>query len=405
MTGRVLVVGASHAGVQVAAALRGAGHEAPITIIGAEPHLPYHRPPLSKAYLEGAATPDSMALRPPEYYETKSIELVLGERVADLDPEFGLAVTTTGRELPFDRLALATGARARRLAVPGSDLAGVVYLRDLRDAEALRGRLEDTRHAVVVGGGFIGLEAAAVLTQLRVQVTVVEAGERLMPRAVTPKLSSWFNELHQHRGVDVRCGAGVVAIGGTQAVESVTLDDGATLPADLVVVGIGVEPRVELAEKLGLTVAGGIVVDTRGRTSNPSVVAVGDVAVLPHPLEPGTSIRLESVQNATDQATVAASTLLDRDREYTAVPWFWSDQFDVKLQMAGAPTGCDELVRRGSVEAGSFTLLGYRDGRLVGCECINSAADFVAVRRALAAGVTFPPDQAADPEVRLKTLL
>ncbi|MBC9734308.1 NAD(P)/FAD-dependent oxidoreductase [Nocardioides marmotae] len=405
MTGRVLVVGASHAGVQVAAALRDAGHEAPVTVVGAEPHLPYHRPPLSKAYLAGAATPDSMALRPATYYETAGIDLVRGERVTTIDRAAGVAVTGTGRELAFDRLALAPGARARRLTVPGAELPGVVYLRDLRDAEALRGRLGTTRSAVVVGGGFIGLEAAAVLAQLGVTVTVAEAGERLMARAVTPTLSDWFAGLHARHGVEVRTGTAVAAIDGAGAVESVTLDDGTTVAADLVVVGIGVEPRVELAEQLGLTVAGGIVVDARARTSDPEVVAVGDAVVLPHPLEPGASIRLESVQNATDQAVVAASTLLGGDREHTGVPWFWSDQFDVKLQMAGAPTSCDQLVPRGSVEAGSFTVLRYREGRLVGCECINAGADFVAVRRALAAGTTFAPEQASDAGVRLKTLL
>ncbi|NYG57179.1 3-phenylpropionate/trans-cinnamate dioxygenase ferredoxin reductase subunit [Nocardioides daedukensis] len=405
MSARILIVGASHAGVQLAAALRDGGHDGPITVVGAEPHLPYHRPPLSKAYLDGAATVASLALRPASFYEAKGIELLLGTRIEKIDAFAGVALTEDGAELHFDRLALATGSRVRRLAVPGADLAGVVYLRDLEDAEQLKQRLPGVRRAVVVGGGFIGLEAAAVLAQRGVEVSVVEAGPRLMGRATTPTLSGWFAELHQRRGVSVHLGAGVVALRGESAVDSVVLDDGAVLPADLVVVGIGVEPRVELAEQLGLAVDGGIVVDERARTSDPEIVAVGDATVMPHPLDRTSGVRLESVQNATDQAAVGAATLLGTERLHQAVPWFWSDQFDVKLQMAGAPRGHDQVVLRGSLEGDSFTLLLYRQGQLVGCECVNAAADFVAVRRALAAGVTLDPDLARDPDVRLKTLL
>ncbi|AVZ40272.1 MULTISPECIES: NAD(P)/FAD-dependent oxidoreductase [unclassified Dietzia] len=405
MNGRVLIVGASHAGVQLASALRNRGHEGPILLAGAETSLPYHRPPLSKDYLAGTITAESLALRPGSFFDSKAIELELGVRVERIDITSGVAHTSTGAELTFDQLALATGARARRLGVPGASLKGVVYLRDLSDADRLRSAMVDARRAVVIGGGFIGLEAAAALAGRGIDVTIVEATDRLMGRAVTTLLSSWFSDLHETHGVTVRCGAGVVALDGKGKVSSVALADGSSLPADLVVIGIGVEPRTELAEEIGLTVDRGIVVDNRSRCSDPEIVAVGDVTVLPHPLDPTATIRLESVQNATDQADVAAATLLGQEREYSAVPWFWSDQYDAKLQMVGAPSAYDELVMRGSPDDGAFTVLAYAHGRLVGAECINSAADFVAVRRALAAGITLPVDRVADPTVRLKTLL
>lgn len=405
MNPRVLIVGASHAGVQLASALRSKGYEGAITLAGAENALPYHRPPMSKDYLDGSVGAASLALRPPTFYESMDIDLELRARITEIDTGLGQARTSAGAVFDFDQLALAPGARARRLDVEGEDLNGVVYLRSIRDADRLKVAMSDARRAVVVGGGFIGLETAAVLTQRGLEVTVIEASDRLMGRAVTPTLSTWFSELHEKHGVRVRCGHAVAAVHGTGTVSSVELDDGSSVAADLVVVGVGVEPRDELALQLGLRVDRGIVVDRRSRTSNLDVVAVGDATVLPHPLDPDTFVRLESVQNATDQSQVAAATLLGMDAEYSAVPWFWSDQYDIKLQMVGAPNQVDDLVTRGSAATGSFSLLAYSRGRLVGAECVNAAADFVAVRRALAAGTSFPPGQASDPAVRLKSLL
>jgi 3-phenylpropionate/trans-cinnamate dioxygenase ferredoxin reductase subunit len=403
---RVLVVGASHAGIQLAAALRDLGHAGALTVVGEEPHRPYHRPPLSKAYLAGAASAASLALRSDSFFAANDIGLVLGQRVAHVDLDRGEAHSTSGTRLDFDRLALATGARVRRLAVPGRELDGIVYLRDLDDADRMARLMGAARRAVVVGGGFIGLEAAAVLRERGVEVTVVEASTRLMARSVSREMSEFYVRLHRSKGTNVRLGVGVVGFDGEDGrVNRVLLEGGAVLPTDLVVVGIGVEPRTELAEQLGLAVDGGIVVDQSARTSDPRVVAVGDAAVLPHPLEPGRSVRLESVQNATDQAAVAASTLLGEPRRYDAVPWFWSDQFDLKLQMAGAAADYDEVAMRGSMERGRFTILCYREGTLVAGECVNSGADFIAVRRALAAGTTFPPNLVTDESVKLKTLL
>ena len=405
MTEHILVVGASHAGVQLAGALRSKGHPGTITLVGAEPHIPYHRPPLSKAYLAGEASPESLSLRSESFFASRDITLVLGERVEHMDLESGKARTSSGAVLAFDRIALATGARVRRLKVPGQDLSGIVYLRDLDDADRMARLMLPARRAVVVGGGFIGLEAAAVLRDRGIEVTVIEAGDRLMARSVSREMSEFYARVHRGRDTDVRLGVGVVGFEGECQVSGVVLDDGTTIPADLVVVGIGVEPRTELAEQLGLKVDGGIVVDESARTSDPRVVAIGDVTALPHPLEKSTTIRLESVQNAADQAAVAASTLLGEPVRYDAVPWFWSDQFDLKLQMAGAESSYDEVAVRGSMEGGKFTILCYRDGRMVAGECVNAGADLIAVRRALAAGTTFPADLAVDDSVKLKTLL
>ncbi|MDT0201693.1 FAD-dependent oxidoreductase [Nocardioides sp. AE5] len=402
----ILVVGASHAGIHAAASLREGGYAGSITVVGAEDHLPYHRPPLSKDYLLGVTERDGFALRPEAFYASREIELRRGVRVEKVDATSGTATTDTGDTLAFDRLVLATGARVRRLDVPGGGLDDVVHMRDLDDADRLKALLPGVRRAVVVGGGFIGLESAAVLARNGVTVTVVEAGDRLLGRAVSPELSAWSADLHRHHGVEVRTGCAVSALEGETTVRQAVLTDGGRLDTDLVVVGIGVEPRLELADQLGLAVDGGIIVDAQARTSAAGIVAAGDATVQPHPLGDGTMVRLESVQNATDQAAAAAWSLLGKaPRTQPVVPWFWSDQYDAKLQMAGAPSSHDRAVLRGSPADGSFTHLLYRRGVLVGAESVNAPADFVAVRRALATGASPDPDRVSDTSVKLKTLL
>lgn len=403
----VLVVGACQAGVQLAASLREGGHAGRVVLVGAEPHLPYQRPPLSKAYLSGSATPDSLALRAASWYEAQEIELVLGERVVDVDLGAGLARTDTGRELPCGRLALTTGARVRRLPVPGAELAGVLYLRDLAHADALAARLPDADRVVVVGGGFIGLEAAAVCRSKGKQVTVVEFADRLMARAVAPVMSEFYRAAHERRGVSVLLGRGVVGVEGTGRVTGVALDDGTVLPADLVLVGVGVHPRVELAEQLGLVVEqGAIKVDEHALTSDPRVVAAGDVALLPNPQAPEVLVRLESVQNAVDQAKTAAATLLGRPEPYRALPWFWSDQAGIKLQIAGLSQGWEQAVLRGRPDDESFSVLYLRDGHLLAVDAVNRAADYMAARRALARGrVPLSAAAAADEDRPLKEML
>ncbi|MGB3483556.1 MAG: FAD-dependent oxidoreductase [Mycobacterium sp.] len=402
-----LVVGAGQAGVQLALSLREAGYDKPITLVGDEPHLPYQRPPLSKAYLKGDVAEGSILLRAPKVLDDKRIEVIVGERVEHLaldgDGPSGVAHTVGGRALAFERLALAVGAEARRLSVQGCDLGGVHYLRNLGEAHRLRGDLLDAQSVVVVGGGFIGLEAAAVLRGLGKSVTVVEMSDRLIGRAVAPAVSEFYAAAHRRRGVELRFGAQVVAVDGQQGrVIGVQLDDNSCLTADLVVVGIGVVPDTSLAEQLSLRCLAGVVVDSYARTSNPDIVAAGDCTVQPHPLGGAGQVRLESVQNAVSQAKTAAGALLGVLGRIDPVPWFWSDQFDLKLQIAGLSLGYDTAVVRGDPAAESFSVVYYRDSRLLAVDAVNAGADYMAVRKALTIGATIPPEVAADGSAALR---
>lgn len=406
MTG-TLVIGASQAGVQLAVSLRDCGDDAPITLIGDEPHVPYQRPPLSKAYLHGTTDLAQMVLRAPDYLADRDITLITGDRVDRIimaaNGSGGEAVTTSGLRLVFDRLALTVGARPRLLTVPGSDVDGVRYLRTADDASTLRELQAEATAVVVVGGGFIGLEAAAVARAQGKTVTVVEAGDRLIGRAVAPVVSEFYLAAHRRRGVDVRLGTQVVEVEQRDSrISSVVLSDGTRIPADLLIVGIGVEPCTELAEQLGLELSGGIVVDQLARTSVPGVVAAGDCTVQPHPLGGEGLVRLESVQNAVSQAKTAAATLAGRHQPNVAVPWFWSDQYDLKLQIAGLSRGYDDYVVRGDVSAETFSVLYYCNGELLGADAVNAGADYMAVRKALTQGATIPAVAAADEATPLR---
>jgi 3-phenylpropionate/trans-cinnamate dioxygenase ferredoxin reductase component len=410
ITAGTLVVGASQAGLQLAVSLRDAGDDGPITLVGAEPHAPYQRPPLSKAYLHGSAELEQLWLRTPEFLAGQGITLITGERIETVELHSGgpsgTATTATGRVLLFDRLALTVGARPRRLMVPGAHLDGVTYLRTAGDASALRQLQSGAQSVVVIGGGFIGLEAAAVARAQGKTVTVIEAADRLIGRAVAPVMSDFYRDAHLGRGVDVRLGAQVVSLGGADnRVRAVQLSDGSRVPADLVIVGIGVEPCTELARQLDLESAGGIVVDRYARTSNPTVVAAGDCTVQPHPLTGEGRVRLESVQNAISQAKTAAATLAGLRVPNDAVPWFWSDQYDLKLQIAGLSAGHDEYVVRGDITGESFSVLYYRDGSLLAVDAVNRPADYMAVRKALGQGAMISSDSAADSTVALRDLI
>lgn len=411
MSAGTLVVGASQAGLQLAVSLRELGYTAPITLIGEEPHAPYQRPPLSKDFLGGTAGPETLAFRTPAFYLEAGIDLVCGEQVTDVTlasdaSATGIAGTASGRELPFERLALTVGASARRLTVPGADLAGICYLRGVDDATMLRAQLTGAARVVVVGGGFIGLEAAAVARSFGASVTVVEATDRLIGRAVAPVVSEFYRGAHERRGTAVLTCATVTAFRAAEGrVAAVLLSDGTELPADLVVVGVGVIPRTELAEKLGLECDGGIVVDARARTSEPTVVAAGDCTVLPHPLTGEGRVRLESVNSAVSQATAAAATLVGVPDRAPNVPWFWSNQGDLRLQIAGLSTGYDDFVVRGEPDSEKFAVLYYRAGRLLAVDAVNSPPDYMVVRKALTQGATIPADRAADEATPLKQLL
>jgi len=401
----VLIVGASQAGAQLAFSLRDFGATCPITLVGAEEHLPYQRPPLSKAYLSGKAEAHSLLLRSADYYAEQGIDVVTGEWIdrIDLGAAGGRATSATGRTFDFDQLALTVGGTPRRLPVPGADLHNVFYLRDLSDAAALRASLDHARRVVVVGGGFVGLEAAAVANNLGKEVVVVEALDRLMARAVAPVVSQFYLEAHERRGVRVLLDTGVVGLSGSGTVSSVELSDGTSLPADIVLVGIGLVAHTGLAEQLGLEVSsGGIVIDAHARTSLPEVVAAGDCTAL---RSEGGLLRIESVANAIAQGRAAAATLAGVHDPLSVVPWFWSDQGDIKLQIAGLSSGYDDVVLRGEPDSQQFSALYYREDRLIAIDSINTPRDYMAVRKILEGGASVPRTVAADLGVQLKTLI
>ncbi|TXM92767.1 NAD(P)-binding protein [Methylobacterium sp. WL30] len=405
MSAGLVVVGGGQAGFQVAASLREAGFADPVTIVGDEPGLPYQRPPLSKAYLAGKTDAAGLHLRPDAFYAEHRIAVRSQTRAVAIDRAARTLRLGDGTVLPYDHLVLATGARNRPLPVPGADLAGVRQLRDLADADALRAALEIARRIVVVGAGFIGLEFAAVAAARGLDVTVIEAADRPMARAVSTETGAFFRGAHEGLGVRFAFGAGVASIAGEGGrAGAVRLSDDRELPADLVVVGIGVLPNQELAAEAGLSVADGIRVDAFLATDDPAISAIGDCTRHPSAFATGLSadgtVRIESVQNAIDQGRCLAARLAGRPAAYAALPWFWSDQGRYKLQIAGLSGPSDLSVRRGAGEA--FSVFRYRGARLVAVESINRAGDHMMARRILGAGRTPTPVQAADPAFDLK---
>lgn len=399
----LLIVGASQAGVQLACSARELGWDRPVTIIGAEPHPPYARPSLSKAFLKSNAA--SLELRSAEFYAEHDIELVLGEAVTELRSD--AVITASGRRLGFERLALATGSRPRRLPIDGAELPGVHVLRGLDDAQALRAELERAPEVVVIGGGFVGLEVAGTAAALGCRVVVLEAGPALMGRAVGSATAEFVRRAHERSGIEVRTGALPQRIVGGDRVAGVELADGTRFRASLVVVGVGVEPVDELARGAGLKCDNGVVVDEFSVTSDGRTLAVGDCANLPDPSPvpgPSSRLRLESVDNAVEQARAAATTLVGDPRPYRGVPWFWSEQPSAKLQIAGLAATSDEEVVRPALREGQQTVLRYRDGVLVAAECVNAPAEFLAARRAIAGGTPLSADTARLPG-KLKDVL
>ncbi len=401
----IVVIGAGQAGLQIADSLRRGGYAGPLTLIGDESSLPYQRPPLSKQYIGDDMAPERLLFRPPDYYTKQSIEVMTGVAVEAIDS--GQKSLSFGGEMRrYAKLALATGASVRKLPVPGADLPGVRYLRSLDDAAGIRHQLRAAPCRVVaIGGGFIGLEIAASARQLGHDVTVVEALDRLMARAVSPFVSAYYADLHRRHGVDVLLETAVTAIeAGTDASLGVILGDGRTLAADMVVVGIGSVPNTELAEAAGLQCANGIVVDEFARTSAPDIVAAGD-CTFHRNVRYAASHRLESVQNAVDQAKIAAATLLGEAKAYDQVPWFWSDQYDAKLQMVGTSVAHERYVLRGDPADGSFSAFYFHGDTLVGVDSVNRPADHLVSRKLLALGTAVPEEMIADTEQNLKTLL
>lgn len=402
--GPMVIVGAGQAGFAAAEKLRDLGYAGPITLIGAEPERPYQRPPLSKAYLLGEMTRDRLYFRPVEHFARRDVDLRLGQPVQAILPDEVLL--RDGTRLPRGRLLLATGARPRRLPADiGGDLRGVLTMRDLSDADAFRSGLQRARRLLVVDGGYVGLEAAASARKLGVEVTLVEAAPRILGRVACAETADWFRALHRDHGVDLREGVGLTRLTGEAGqLTGAILSDGQTVEADLAIVGIGVVPNAELAKDLGLTIDasldGAISVDAHCQTSMPGVYAAGDCSAL-H-FGPA-RIRLESVGNAIDQAEVAAANMLGRAMEYRARPWFWSDQYDIKLQIAGLANGYDRVVQRlGAQERSHWYFAG---DRLCAVDAINAPRVFIIARRLLESGMPVDPVMIADPDFELRSLL
>jgi 3-phenylpropionate/trans-cinnamate dioxygenase ferredoxin reductase subunit len=404
MRGGTVIVGTGQAGFQTAASLRTEGYQEKITLIGDERHIPYQRPPLSKGFPLGQQDFESIELRPRNFYQDHQIDLITGKKVSAIDRQERHVTLASSERFPYDKLVLAVGARNRTLSLKGAELDGVLYLRSLDEAVVVKERLKSAQNIVVIGGGFIGLELAAVACSLGKSVTVLEALPRLMSRAVAPIISDFYRDFHTSKSVKIVCGASVSEITGSSGkVQGVLLADGTRYPADLIFVGIGVVPNNELAQDAGLLIANGIAVNEYLETSGENIFAIGDCAE--HPCEfAGARIRLESVQNAADQAQCVAATIAGRRNAYRALPWFWTDQFEIKLQMAGISNAHDCVVSRGNAETRKLSVFYFKEGRLIAIDSINRPLDHMMGRKLIAAGVRLTPAQAADESVDLKKL-
>ncbi|MBR0898268.1 oxidoreductase [Bradyrhizobium tropiciagri] len=401
----LVVIGASYAGIQAALTAREAGYAEPVTVIADEHALPYQRPPLSKDFLRGEIDAQGFLMHDEAVFAGAKIELRLGHRVVEIDRQAGRIALADGTMLDFDKLVIATGSRARKIAVRGADLDGVCYLRSIADAADLKARLGEAGEIVIIGGGFIGLEVASSAAKLGKRVTVIEAASRLLERAVSPAVSRFLLDTHTRAGVEVKFGTAVSAmIGDGGRVTAVELDGSIRLGADLVVVGIGGIANDALAVAAGLECANGIVVDEHGRTGCSGIYAAGDCASHYSRFAEGW-IKLESVQHAQDQGRAVGLAIADSHEAYDSVPRFWSDQHDLKLQIVGHAARSDRMVIRGAIEAGRFSVFNYRQGKLVAVDSINNPADQMVVRRLIAAGISPTPGQAADSSCDLRSLL
>ena len=400
----VAIVGAGHGGAQAAIMLRQLKFEGKVALIGDEPEPPYERPPLSKEYLAGDKPFERLLIRPAAFWPERGIDLRLGRRVATVDPAARRLRFADGAELGFGSLVWAAGGTPRRLTCGGHDLAGVHTVRSRADVDAMIGELDGARRAVVIGGGYIGLEAAAVLRKLGVEVVVLEALDRVLARVAGAPLSRFYEAEHRARGVDLRLGVTVECIEGDARVAGVRLASGELVPADMVVVGIGIVPHVEALAAAGAEVGNGVHVDEFCRTSLPGVFAIGDCAAHANAFAGGARIRLESVQNANDQANTAVRAILGDPQPYRATPWFWSNQYDLKLQTVGLSTGHDETVVRGDPATRSFSVVYLKAGRVIALDCVNSVKDYVGGRKLVEGGARVLAADLADMSRPLKEL-
>jgi 3-phenylpropionate/trans-cinnamate dioxygenase ferredoxin reductase subunit len=400
----IVIVGAGQAGGELATALRQQGFAGRVVLIGDEPYVPYRRPPLSKTFLSGDTTLDSLLLKPRTAYEKHDIECLTGVRVTAIDRAAHTVTLEDGRSIRYDKLALTTGGRPRLLPLAGADKPNVHYVRTIDDIERMRAQFTPGSRLVIIGGGYIGLEAASVGIKKGLSVTVVEAMPRVLARVTAPEVSAFYERVHRGHGVDVRTGVGVAALHGGERVESVELADGTVLPADVVIVGVGLIPNTELAEDAGLEVSNGIVVDQYERTSDPDIVAAGDCANSDNGFL-GRRFRLESVPNAIEQGRLAAGTLCGKLVPYKVAPWFWSDQYDLKLQMVGINQGYDRIVIHGSMDANRFVAFYLKDNLVIAADAVNQPQEFMVAKRLVGERIPVDPSRLADPALVLKTLL
>lgn len=400
----IAIIGGGQAGGACAMELRKLGFEGRVVIVSEEAFIPYKRPPLSKTYLSGEAAVETLYVMQPARLEAANIECMTGVRVDTIDREVKQLSLSNGEQLGYDKLLIATGSRARELPVEGADGDNVFPLRTIADVDAIRAQCAPGKKMVIIGGGFIGLEVAAVAQKMDMQVTVLEGLDRVLARVTAPDTSTFFEKVHREAGVDIRTGASVHGLEGAPNVTHVVLGDGSKLEADIVIIGIGIVPNVELAVAAGLEVENGIVVNEFTQTADPDIYSAGDCSNHPNPLY-GCRMRLESVQNAMDQARCAAANMLGTQTKYDALPWFWSDQYDLKLQMVGLSQGYDDSVVRGNPDERSFSVFYLKAGKLIAVDSISRPKDFMMAKKLVAEGIQ--PDKAAlaDDAVELKSLL
>ena len=399
-----VIVGAGQAGAQCAASLRQANYDGEILLIGAETDAPYERPPLSKGYLQGKVERGKLALRSVEFYAERDITLRTGVSVEKIEPNSQIVTLDSGNQVAYDHLVLATGTAARPLPMPGGDLAGVHLLRTLTDVDDIRTDLGTAQNVVIVGGGYIGLEAAAVCAQAGLRPTVIEMQDRLLARTSAPDIAAFYKDLHESHGVTIKLGTGVASIEGVNRVTAVTLSDGTSLPADLIIAGIGVLPCTDLATQAGLEVDNGIVVDEFCRTSAANIWAIGDCCAHPS-AQVGRRIRLESVPNAIGQGKTAAANICGTPAAYEELPWFWSDQYDLRLQIAGLPGETQTTLLRGDPASQSFSVLWMDGDVLTACESVNRPKDFLQAKKLISSRTPLQVAELQDIEKPLKTLV
>ena len=405
MSDHCLIIGASHAAAQACVSLRQGGWTGEITVVGDEPNLPYHRPPLSKDFLSGQKDISDILIRPADAYKSADITMMLGTRIAAINPDEKTAITESAETLSFSKLILTTGARIRRLPIPGQDLPHVYYLRDTQDVLAIKADVRAGKQAVIIGGGYIGLETAASLRKQGMEVTVLEAMDRILQRVTAPQLSAFYKRVHTEEGVKILENVGATEIVKTDDGLAVKTGDGQSLPADMVIIGIGVIPNTELASEAGLTVGNGIEVNEFCQTSHADVYAAGDVTWHHNPIY-DRHIRLESVPNATEQAKTCADHINGKPKPYNSLPWFWSDQFDLKLQIAGLSTDYDDIIIRGDIEGSrSFAAYYFKGDKLLAVDAVNAPRDFMMTRMALSKGKNLDKAVLRDPEAELKSAM